>query len=215
MVCVKRLILPLCVCIALLGCGAQQPKEQTDAVDSTSSADAFQPISNPYLSEERKVPSDAQAAFESALLSIESEDWSVAQAQLEQMTQQYPNLSGSWVNLGIVFWRQQQYELAADAFQQAIVVNPLNNDAYVQFAVMQRERGLFAEAEQLYLQALEVWPHNLEAIVNLGILYDMYMGRFDDALKQFELAQKIHQANGEPDQQLAGWIIDIKRRQNQ
>lgn len=214
MVCVKRWLMPLLV-VVLAACGAQQTKEQPDATEESASAGVVQRIPNPYLNEDRKVPREAKTAFESAVVSMQSEEWSVAQSQLEQMTQQYPGLSGPWVNLAIVLWRQGEQDSAASAFQQAIAVNPLNNDAYVQFAVMQRERGLFAEAEQLYLQALEVWPHNLAAIVNLGILYDMYMGRFDDALGQFELAQTLHQLDGEPDQELAGWIIDIKRRQSQ
>jgi hypothetical protein len=38
----------------------------------------------------------------------------------------------------------------------------------------------------------------------------MYMGRFNDALSHFEMSARIM---GEPDKQLKGWIVDIKRRQ--
>ncbi len=208
----------LLLSFSLFSCGGiggktkEAEPEKVEAATGENTVPAIVPIANPYLNSTQSVPAEAVKAFNSALVSMQSEEWAVAQQQLQEMTELYPQLSGPWVNLGIALWRQKQFDAAAQAFEQAIKVNPLNNDAYVQFAVMQREQGHFAEAEQLYLKALDVWPHNIEALINLGILYDMYMGRFQDALARFELAQKLV---SEPSMELDGWIIDLKRRLSQ
>lgn len=197
----------------LSACGGQQKKSAADEeISQQTDGEVLEPIPNPYLADTKKVPQAADSAFQAALLSIQNEQWESARQQLEKMTQQFPQLSGPWVNLGLVNWRQERWDDAENAFEQAIVANPLNPDAYVQFGIMQRERGHFAKAEALYQQALTVWPHNLEAIINLGILYDLYMGRLNDALAQYELAKRL---KSEPDQQLEGWVIDLKRRQAQ
>lgn len=205
----------VCLLIVLLAACAgkeKKPSEPEVIVQDGEGVEKIVALPNPYLSVEGNPPKQAVSEFEAAIVAMQSEEWPLAQQQLEAMTQNYPELSGPWVNLGIVHWRQEQWDEAEQAFAKAIEVNALNNDAYVQYAVMQRERGKFPEAEQLYLQALQVWPHNLEALMNLGILYDMYMGRFDDALVQFELAQKLVT---EPNRELDGWVIDLKRRQAQ
>ena len=100
-------------------------------------------------------------------------------------------------------------EQAQQAFAQAIAANGKNLDAYNQLAVVKREQGDFAGAEGLYLQALEVWPQHAASHRNIGILYDLYLGQFDKALLHFESYQQLQQ---EPDRQIAGWIIDLKRR---
>lgn len=214
MVCVKRCwyCVLLVLMVVLVGCaGTPKKAKKTAAPEAVVAAadEAFERITDPYLMQDAKVSKDAQGAFRNALVSMQSEDWSNAQAQLQQLTVSAPELSGPWVNLGIVYQRQQQWPEAEHAFARAVELNAQNGDAYVQWAVMNRELGKFTEAEQLYLKALAVWPHNVDALRNLGILYDLYMGRFDEALKYYELVQKVLP---EPSQEIAGWIIDLKRR---
>jgi tetratricopeptide (TPR) repeat protein len=205
-----RIFLLLCL-IVFSGCTGKVKKQPTEKIEATEKAEitSIVAVANPYLTSNKKVTKEAVSAFNAALVSMQSEEWDLAEQQLTTLTQTYSDLSGPWVNLGLVYRHQKKWEEAAAAFSQASVINPLNNDAYVEFAVMQRENGKFVEAEQLYAKALQVWPHNAEALINLGILYDMYMGRFADALVQFELAQQLMP---EPNQELDGWVIDIKRR---
>ena len=167
-------------------------------------------LPNPYDQQKVKVSADVKAAFAKGVALMESQNWPQAELHFDAIAQANPSLSGPWVNLGISLWRQQQYEAAAQAFDQAINVNALNVEAYNAYGVMEREQGHFAEAETLYKRAIAVWPHSAIVHRNLGVLYDMYMGRFDDALAHFEMSARIM---GEPDKQLKGWIVDIKRRQ--
>lgn len=196
------------------GCSSQPKKAHSDLSEVSDESSGERPkielIPNPYLTQKAQIPNEAVTPFRDALIAIQSEDWDVAEQQLTVLTQTYAHLSGPWVNLGIVYWRQNQLEKAEEAFKQALLVNELNNDAYVQYAFFLREQGRFAEAETIYQKALEVWPHNAAAHRNLGILYDLYMGKFDNAFQHYEM---VLQLSAEPNKEVEGWVIDLKRRQ--
>lgn len=202
----------LCFLLVLAaGCASTDKKEKAQK-PSAAPAEEGVPIvlvPNPYLAQEVKVPAAAQSAFRNALVAMQSEDWATAEKQLLALSAANPQLSGPQVNLGLVYWRQDKIKEAEAAFNQALTLNPLNNDAYVQFGLFLREQGRFAEAEKIYLKALEVWPHNRAAHRNLGILYDLYMGKFDAALQHYEMVLKL---SPEPNKEVEGWIIDLKRR---
>ena len=210
---VSALIL-LAVSVLLAGCASSPTQKNAEAeVDTLSVTEGEAPFvvtPNPYTLQKINVPADADVAFKKAIGLMQTQKWPQAINVLEPITQAYPSLSGPWVNLGICLWRQEQFEPAAAAFEKAILANSLNNDAYNAYAVMARELGNFTKAESLYKKAIEVWPHSAVSHRNLGVLYDMYMGRFNDAYYHFEISARIIP---EADKELKGWIIDIKRRQ--
>ncbi|WP_156312552.1 tetratricopeptide repeat protein [Marinagarivorans algicola] len=202
------------VCICVSGC-AVSPKNDTEqmsevVLDETTGEPILVLIPDPYLLSNTEVSADVSAKFQQGIALIEDQKWSQAQIHFEQLTQQVPTFSGPWVNLGLSLWRQDLYEPAEHAFEQAILKNDKNGDAYNLYAVMMREQGDFKKAEALYKQAIAVWPHNVISHRNLGVLYDMYMGRFDEAYYHFEQCAKIMAT---PDKKLRGWMVDIKRRQ--
>jgi len=195
-------------CAASGGSKKDKPAAAAEvSVDGDSSP--IELIPNPYLAQAVKVPPAVQTEYRNALVAMQSEDWSLAEQQLLDLHNRHPELSGPLVNLGIVSWRQEKLVEAETFFTRALTANPLNNDAYVQFALFLREQGRFADAEAQYLKALEVWPHNAAAHRNLGILYDLYMGKFEEALKHYEMVLKLSPT---PNKEVEGWIIDLKRR---
>lgn len=199
------LILPLLVISA---CSNFSDREKnTDDISDESDQAAFVLIANPY--QPAQAPARAKQEFARAKILMQEKKWQQARDVLELMTQTFPELSGPYVNLGIVYHELEQLEKAEKALQFGIETNPYNFDAYPRLGFLYREQGRFEEAEQVYINALALWPHHLDSTTNLGILYDLYMGRFDDALRYYELSLKI--AGGE-DRQLQGWIIDLKRR---
>jgi tetratricopeptide (TPR) repeat protein len=199
----------------LSGCASSPTKKNAESETEIATSEEgnktpFAVVPNPYSLQKIKVPTDADAAFSTAVGLMQAQKWSQAAKVLEPITRTHPRLSGPWVNLGICLWRQEQYEPAAAAFDKALLANSLNNDAYNTYAVMARELGQFSKAESLYKKAIEVWPSSAVSHRNLGVLYDMYMGRFDEALYHLEMSAKIMQ---DADKELKGWIVDIKRRQ--
>ncbi len=205
---ILRILLALCL-LNLFACSSLTKRENKveEPVLPEGVESPFVLIPSPY--QPGDVPAQAQQEFAAVKAAIAEKQWAEAEGLLNLMIETYPNLSGLYVNLGIVLTQQEKREDAGKAFAFAVEVNPQNMSAYAPWGIMLREQGKFAEAEQVYVKALEVWPHHLESNINLGVLYDLYMGKFDLALQKYELAQKI---KGGEDRRLKGWIADLKRR---
>lgn len=171
--------------------------------------DATAPDINPYLAEKTEGPSAARGLFRDAIASMQQENWQRAEVLLQQLTTEYPKLSGPFLNLGIVYRQLERSDDAETAFKNAIAANGLNLDAYNQLGLLLREQGRFTDAEAQYQKAISVWPKHAPSHKNLGILYDLYLGQFPKALQHFEIYQYLQ---NEPDREMAGWIIDLKRR---
>lgn len=166
-------------------------------------------IPNPYPIDESAVPKSARNEFAKVKVAMAEKNWPEAESQLMIMSTTYPTLSGIYVNLGIVYLQLAEFEEAERALQFAIETNKTNFDAYTVLGVVYREQGKFAEAEKNYLDALTLWPHHAASQRNLGILYDLYLGKFEQALVHYKISQQI--AGGD-DRELMLWIVDIERR---
>ncbi len=215
---IKVLRWPLVVSFALLvaACGggvkedAEQPEQAPAPVDGEESAEVpLVLIPNPYLLDPPSVSNRAKQEFARATAAMDAKQWKQAEGLLLLMTETYPKLSGPHVNLGICRYHQQNLEGAEAALNSARELNAANMDAYTWLGTLYREQGRFADAEQIYLAALEVWPHHPESHRNLGILYDLYMGRFEQALQHYKLLQQL---STEEDRQVKGWVMDLERR---
>ena len=205
----RRIVAITCSALMLFSCSALKLKPEAEPVTLSEDGRIIQKIPDPYLEQDSTIPDGAEAKYQSALAKMADKDWQAAEALFQAMIVEFPTLSGPCVNLGIAQWRQEKLEQASESFNQAIELNGLNGDAYINFGLMLREQGQFEDAEALYQHALTVWPHNREAHINLGILYDIYMGKFAEAVEHYEMAQKLLD---EPDRKLEGWIMDTKRR---
>jgi tetratricopeptide (TPR) repeat protein len=164
---------------------------------------------NPYLLERQAVPKRAQLAFEQAVGAMRTVEWKAAEQSLLELTEAYPDLSGPWLNLGIVYLRTAETDRAASAFASAINANSNNLDAYNQLAALKRSKGDFAAAQRLYQRALAIWPEHADSHLNLGMLYDIYMGQFEQAALHYRAYQALQD---EPDRRVAGWLMDLNRR---
>ncbi len=218
-------LLVIGVLISMLGACSFLPGDSSSSADTQAASesevtaetadnvpngfDASAPDINPYLAQKINVPGPALTAFTRAITAMQNQQWSRAEVILQELTASNPDLSGPFLNLGIVYRQQQQFEKAEQAFEQAILVNPLNIEAHNQLGLIKREAGDFQASEQHYLAAIKVWPKHANSHKNIGILYDLYMGQSAKALQHFEIFQYLQ---SEPDRQMAGWILDLQRR---
>lgn len=164
---------------------------------------------NPYLDSKRSVPDAVKRQFLLAKQAVQRKDWSQAEKILTAVSQKYPKLSGVHLNLGYVYKESAVLDKAEVAFLAAIEANHLNVNAYNALAILYREQGKFVQSEQQYLAALKVWPDSAESHRNIGILYDLYLGRFSDAMKHYELYRQLQ---GKEDKMIRAWIADLKNR---
>lgn len=132
-----------------------------------------------------------------------------AEALLLEITGSQPELAGPWINLARVYVAMKRPDDARTALGNALQANPLNCAAHNQMGVLSRRSGDFAAAESHYLACLNTQPRYRDAYLNLGILYELYLGRLPEALDAYQRYQSLID---EPDRRVKGWVMDLQRR---
>lgn len=216
---IKYVLIIFFIAGILQACSSSSPKNKKsakagdNAVTLAAAGESILPAGpitpNPYLQNKPAINNAAAQQFSNATRAMRNKEWAQAEALLQQIVAQHKNFSGAWLNLGLVYHAQKDNKRAEQAFIQAISANHLNLDAYNQLAILQREQGRFNEAEINYKKALTVWPFHAESHKNIGILYDLYLGKNAEALAHFEAYRQLR---GDNDKQVIGWIADLQRR---
>lgn len=201
-----QLLLSACGVLPPRGASVQSAGEANGAGSVASAA-----LKPPVRADQgqRDASPEAIRRFGRANLAMEKEDWSTAIVELQWLLENYPDLSGPCLNLALVYQHRDEADLAEQYYRYAMQINPNNLSAYNQYAVFLREQGRFSEAKQVYKEALSVWEAHPQTHLNIGILYDLYMGEQGIALKHFNRYQNL---TGSKDQQVAGWIVDLERQ---
>jgi Flp pilus assembly protein TadD len=158
---------------------------------------------------ESPVPAPARQAYEQALASMEAGRYKEAETVLLELTRKYPELAGPYANLGILYYRTARPTEAVEMLNKAIRINPQQAAYYNQLGVIQRSAGRFAEARTAYSRALEVDANYSFAHLNLGILYDLYLGEPDRAVAHYQRYGALNPADAK---QVEKWIADLKQR---
>jgi tetratricopeptide (TPR) repeat protein len=169
----------------------------------------YVPQSNPYTGGNATVPTEARAMFVAASARLSEGNLSAAQAKFEQLTGQYPDLSGPWLKLGEIAERREQYDVAIGHYQRAISLNRNNVNAYIALGVAQRRQGRFNDAQNSYLAALDVWKDFPEAHLNLAILYDLYGNQPAAAQRHYEAYAFL---TGGKNETAHKWLVEVRQR---
>lgn len=156
-----------------------------------------------------EIPSQAAEDFKVAIALMNENKLALAESHFLKMTEDYPNLSGSYANLGVIYSHNKEWDKAEEMLYQASVKNPKNVKVLNQLGFVYRQKGAFSKAETRYLQAVDVAPNDPAAYLNLGILFDIYMGQL---VKASEYYQRYQNLQDKPDRRVAGWLVDINRR---
>ncbi|WP_019528312.1 tetratricopeptide repeat protein [Dasania marina] len=173
---------------------------------------------SPYQQNAKPVASEAKRYFADAREAMQAQQWQQAEQHLSWIMQHYPQYSGPVVNRAVVAEQLSQLELAEQYYRKALQVNAYNLTAYNRYAIFLRQQGRFNEAEKAYQKALAVWQHDADSHRNLGILYELYMGRLADAQQHYQQYLQLREQTPQPFvadkayKQVQGWVIDIERR---
>lgn len=150
--------------------------------------------------------------FTQSLQALRSSDYVQAENLLSKITKIQPELSGPWLNLGQVYLAGERTDSARHAFEQAIEANPTNCAAYNQLGVLARQEGRLLEAEGSYLACIDRDPTFPQVYLNLGILYEVYLGKLPQALEAYREYQDLAATSGFEDNRVKGWVVDLERR---
>ncbi len=158
--------------------------------------------------EARTVPPAAQPMYEQAVASRAAGDMIDAELRFKEFLLSYPDFPGAHLNLSIIHTANDNAELAREAVDAALAVDPEFAPALNQSGVLFRKSGNFSEAEAAYLKAVTVSPDYALAHYNLGVLYELYFQRLDAALQHFQRYRELVSE----DEQVDRWIADLTRR---
>ena len=178
----------------VIGCSSGQVKPQVEAN---------------VKSEVIEIPAQAALDFKKAIDLLNNEKLSKAEAAFKKMIELYPQLAGPYANLGVIYSRQGKWDEARETLINGSRKNTKNVKILNQLGLVYRHGGDFSNAEKTYLAAISAKPNNSAAYLNLGILYDIYMGKFAKASGYYQRYQNMQ---SKPDRKVAGWIVDINRR---
>jgi tetratricopeptide (TPR) repeat protein len=147
--------------------------------------------------------------YEAGLVGLEVGEIQFAIELLEQVSISSPEFELVFTNLGLAYLKQEDYDKAELAFEQAIEWDHNDAIAYNHLGIIKRRRGQFESARQTYQKAIQIDIQYASAYLNLGILYDIYLQDLEQALQQYEKYQTL--TNGES-ASVEKWIVDIQRQ---
>jgi len=192
----------LLAALAVAGCGGTPTRSAAEP--QRARAEAAMP-----RAAEADVSADVLAAHDLAVDLMRRGDFEAAAVELERIVAAHPGLPGPHVNLAILHRRAGRADEARLELERALELDPNHPEANNELGILLRERGEFAAAEAAYRRALEARPDYALALYNLGVLLDLYLQRPAEALECYEAYQR---AAPEPDERVARWIVDLRRR---
>jgi Flp pilus assembly protein TadD len=158
------------------------------------------------------IPSEVLTQYEQAAAVLAAGDLTEAELRFEEFVLRHPGYPGAHVNLAIIHAGRGDDEAAAQSIADALALDPGHPGALNQLGMIKRRQGAFEAAETAYLKAVTADPGYALAHYNLGVLYELYLQRLEAALQHFERYQGISGELGSADEQVAKWIVDLRRR---
>src|SRR5919198_674798 len=107
-------------------------------------------------------------AFYVGLSALQVGDDVRAEAELKEATRLAPDEPAAWADLGLLYLRQRQFDLAAANLEKARTLAPDNAALYVLTGKLESTRGNSAEATRQFRRAAELDPRNLKALYALA-----------------------------------------------
>ncbi len=128
---------------------------------------------------------------------VASGDSLVAQDDLESALKEFqaaaeldPQMATAHSRMGVLYRRLGEYDLAIDAFVEAIRRDPFSFDDTFNLAQLYHFSKRLADAVRAYLHAVDLKPQSFDAQLNLGVCYQQ-MGDHAAAAERFRRAIAI------------------------
>lgn len=190
------------VCSLLTACSGKSLKPETGAKERESTPQSTAVVStiDPFV-----------ARFDKALDYLKAQQQDKAYREFEMLYQEYPDRSEVVVNLVIMDINQSRYDTAEQKIKTYVERYPehgnktlLNLDGMIL-----QNKGAFRAAAEAYKRALAMDETYGNALLNLAMIKELYLGELAEALV---LYQRYQRANESPDATVANWILDLERR---
>ncbi|HEY0820548.1 MAG TPA: tetratricopeptide repeat protein, partial [Rhizobacter sp.] len=179
------------------------------AAAQVAAAPASAPAPKPAEPELAPVPPAAQRAFDDARRAMRSGRMDDAERGFKALIQFHPELGGAHANLGLIYRQANKLPESAAALEQATRLSPRQPVYFNQLGITYRLQGQFAKAREAYERAIELDGNYAAAVLNLGILHDLYLW---DPKRAAEHYDRYLAMSAGGDATVTKWAADLKNR---
>lgn len=214
----RRLCLLVFVAGLMAGCSTPAPRPGDGPA---SEAPAHKPISDrdrPRLerdgedgftvTEVVRIGSDVRADYQRALGLLNRNELEAGIGLLEDVVARAPELTAPYIDLGVAYGKLGDQEKAEKHLGAALLRAPDHPAALNEMGIVYRRTGRFDAARESYERALGVHPGYHFALLNLGVLCDLFLEDLQCALESYESYAEI--VVDDPDVEM--WIADVRNR---
>lgn len=134
-------------------------------------------------------PNNGYAYMSIAVLQMDANDYNLAQTNIEQAIRKLPKKDKEWLARAFAT-RAHLYSIAGDTikaigdFDQAIKVNPKDDDLYEHYAQLLYELKRYDEGTRLYHEIVSLNPNSVMGYMGLG--RNAYAtGNYEEAIRQY------------------------------
>ncbi len=150
-----------------------------------------------------------QHSFDAAGRAMRAGQQQVAEREFRALAQSHPDLGGPHANLGLIALRAGKPEQAVAELELAVKASPEQARYYNALGVAYRQQGQFTKARDAYEHAIALDAEYAAAVLNLGILNDLYLW---DGPRALELYNRYLVLAPGGDATVTKWVADLKNR---
>lgn len=155
------------------------------------------------------ISAEVQAQFDRALQVQRSGRSDEALRLWTALAAAQPGLGGVHANIGLIHRQAGRSAEAVTALERAVDASPTQARFFNELGIAYRGNGQFAKAQQAYERALELDASHAAALLNLGILHDLYLGNSAKALELYERYLTLAPGG---DAAVTKWAADLRQR---
>jgi tetratricopeptide (TPR) repeat protein len=150
-----------------------------------------------------------QRAYDDALALMRAGHADDAERGFRALAQSDSDLAGPHANLGLLARQAGRLPEAVTELEKATTLAPGLAVAWNQLGLAYRQGGEFTKARDAYDHALAIDPNYANAVLNLGVLEDLYLA---DSARALELYTRYLALTPGGDPVVAKWVADVKNR---
>lgn len=192
---------------ALPGSSASAPAAAASAAPAAASAALAAVVAKPAST--GPIAPATQRAYDDALALMRAGHGADAERMFRALTQSDPDLAGPHANLGMLARQAGRVPEAVTELEKATTLAPGLLVAWNQLGLAYRQAGEFTKARAAYDHALALDPNYATAVLNLGVLDDLYLG---DGARALELYSRYLALTPGGDPVVAKWVAEVKNR---
>ncbi|MCP4491387.1 MAG: tetratricopeptide repeat protein [Gammaproteobacteria bacterium] len=185
----------------MLNACSQKTPQSTEAEPTPTSDQvliAEQPVSQKIVDE---------ANYKLGLEALALRDYARAKRLFSNFIKSNPSMSGAYINLALIAFREDDFSDVSKLLDQAITLNPIQAQAYHLRAHLHLKNSAIKLALKDYLKAIELIPDYANAHYNLALLYDIFLQEIALAIDHYTIYLSLLDKE---DEKTRNWIKHLQ-----